>query len=540
MSEAANPNMDSDVSASAESVLPVEGPTTPTTPPASAPAHLHDDGWQTVDFPGGISVDAIARATSAAPPPTDQPLTALVALLRKENTGLRKQISVLEQDLAQAQIDLQLEVARSLYQTPDPADGLEAGVDVHATLQDTIQTLAHELDLAQQLAQRQQILIETLTEQLESSQERIAQLERDCTLTQQRYNEQVQLLMQSENTCRDLRMRLHRQQQHALQFKAALEKCLEMPSVQRQNLAAAGETGATTDDATLLTPKTQPVQPWSVEVGAVEERFYSATADPSALPDLLSRLMGTEEAGINTPAPEMTSVESELTALSDPQQLSDLLSQIFPDVPGQAPPAAASGQATASVFDLGPFLEAGEVNGVGEWPQPSTASAPEGQSEKPADLADADAAALGESLWDDLARLLDPAKAAENAAIAPDLLIQAESMVAGTEPAFLEAAADPEPVVAEAPPTALDLPQPAQWVRAEAAPSVAQTELAEQLSQWMQTGAPAATVQAVATDPANPDAAVNWPSPVLYPLRPSRKLASMAAVDLPTFPRTAL
>ena len=33
-------------------------------------------------------------------------------------------------------------------------------------------------------------LIETLSEQLQSSQERVAQLERECTLTKQRYNQQ--------------------------------------------------------------------------------------------------------------------------------------------------------------------------------------------------------------------------------------------------------------------------------------------------------------------------------------------------------------
>jgi hypothetical protein len=29
----------------------------------------------------------------------------------------------------------------------------------------------------------------------------------------------------------------------------------------------------------------------------------------------------------------------------------------------------------------------------------------------------------------------------------------------------------------------------------------------------------------------------NWPSPVVYPLRPPKKLKSLAAIDLPSFPR---
>ena len=34
-----------------------------------------------------------------------------------------------------------------------------------------------------------------------------------------------------------------------------------------------------------------------------------------------------------------------------------------------------------------------------------------------------------------------------------------------------------------------------------------------------------------------PNLQPNWPSPVVYPLRPTRKLRSLAAVDLPTFPK---
>lgn len=84
-----------------------------------------------------------------------------------------------------------------------------------------------ELVASRQMLQQQQILTESLTEQLVSSQERIAQMERDLALLQQSYDEQQHLLKDEEANCQDLRTRLYRQQQQALQFKAALEKCLD-------------------------------------------------------------------------------------------------------------------------------------------------------------------------------------------------------------------------------------------------------------------------------------------------------------------------
>jgi hypothetical protein len=78
------------------------------------------------------------------------------------------------------------------------------------TVQEQLARLFHALESSHQAAVRQQLLIETLSEQLQGSQERIAQLERECALTQQRYNEQSHQLMQEVNTSRELRSRLHR------------------------------------------------------------------------------------------------------------------------------------------------------------------------------------------------------------------------------------------------------------------------------------------------------------------------------------------
>lgn len=93
-------------------------------------------------------------------------------------------------------------------------------------------TLQPDLSSARQMLQHQQGLVESLTEQLASSQAHTAQLECDFAALQQRYTEQSYHLQETESACLDLRTRLHRQQRQTLQFKAALEQCLESSALQ--------------------------------------------------------------------------------------------------------------------------------------------------------------------------------------------------------------------------------------------------------------------------------------------------------------------
>jgi vacuolar-type H+-ATPase subunit I/STV1 len=80
---------------------------------------------------------------------------------------------------------------------------------------------------------RQQPLVEVIRKRLDTYQQRIAQMEEEHAQVQERYQEKTNQLQQVEHTCQELRSRLHRQQRHALQFKAALEKCLEAEAQQR-------------------------------------------------------------------------------------------------------------------------------------------------------------------------------------------------------------------------------------------------------------------------------------------------------------------
>jgi hypothetical protein len=144
--------------------------------------------------------------------------------LISRNRNLLQQVGQLEQAIRQYQEELQFQQARSQTQ--------ESLLFQHKELlkasEDQVNRLFKELESSHQINQRQQILIETLSNQVETAHERLAQIERDCALTQQRYHEQFHQLQQTQTTCEELQIRLERQQQQTLQFKAALEKSLEV------------------------------------------------------------------------------------------------------------------------------------------------------------------------------------------------------------------------------------------------------------------------------------------------------------------------
>ncbi|MGB3531958.1 MAG: hypothetical protein WBA13_00410 [Microcoleaceae cyanobacterium] len=314
--------------------------------------------WQTVDFPNAISVDQLqvvdsteqellnSPTTQQSPsfleiapqiqPKTkpsvddDENSTEFIQALREYNQDLVERIAQLEAQLDSYQKDLR---------------DKEAIINQHtqelALAQEQVTRLFGKQELTHQVIQRQQVLVETLTGQWEASQTKMAQMERDCTLTQQRYNEQFHELMQTQNTCRDLRSRLHRQQRHTLQFKAALERAVEMqsrhrsqPNLNQSELMINSFTQLTPEptlpksvesDPTRQTPtpKASPVQPWSTQStseeksvealeeiiqGQEEEQFYpqpieivdqttEPTTDYTSSPDLSAQLEELETHG---------------------------------------------------------------------------------------------------------------------------------------------------------------------------------------------------------------------------------------------------
>ncbi len=167
-------------------------------------------------------------------------------------------IRELEQALQGCQSDFKVQ----LHQYGQQEQLLEHRTQEFLALQERYVALNQEVDIQQKTHQRQTILVETLQDQLSSSQERVAQMERDFSQVQRRCSDQAQQLLQAERLCRDLKSRLGRQQRHTMQFKAALEKSLAV-SVNDSDYDLGDVEMDPMDSSGELFPRPKPVQPWS-------------------------------------------------------------------------------------------------------------------------------------------------------------------------------------------------------------------------------------------------------------------------------------
>ncbi|MBN3925888.1 hypothetical protein [Nostoc sp. NMS4] len=233
--------------------------------------------------------DWVAEPESAKQALIDSEFQNLLALneeLRAANNNLYEQVEQLKDNLAESEKVLQWQKTRSSVS--------ESMLNQHtqelAAAQEQIKSLFQQLETAVQTVQRQEIFIDTHKAQLQISQQRLAQLERECTLLHTNNNEQSQQLLQSENVCRELRTRLMRQQRQTLQFKAALEKCLDtsVPSYDSLEDAAkhpkdiTSSQGRFSRKARSLFPNAQPIQPWSAEEESLSNDLDNSWGEPSA------------------------------------------------------------------------------------------------------------------------------------------------------------------------------------------------------------------------------------------------------------------
>ena len=502
-----------------------------------------EDDWQTVDFPNALSVDAIAHSPEELP--TDelsiQPAASSVALsqadlvellslmqdLQHRNSYLLGRVNQLEAVLNDCQSTLEAQAVRTQEQETVLAQQTEEML----AAEEHIHRLMHELDCAHQATQRQQILIETVTGQLESSQERVAQLERECALTQQRYNEQTHSLLQSENICRDLRSRLHRQQRYTLQFKAALEKCLDISSPCQENNPdlnlPTGKTRPAQKHANEpgLFPKAASIKPWSADPWLVnadlptdaeleQDNLVSSKssvpshAEVNAPPDLASPLLDL--------SPSLSALLHDvLAATSSETQADEQATPVNPE-PAIAPPPAA----TSISYDL-------------KKKEPDSVKVTAENEETPAaTLEDVDAILLevvGASFTTGSAEFGSPSEEA----IADDIN-------APTWEPDLDSEAEPE--------TELHQPEPAPTessfiAELEIPPEMSDDPIWQDLAKLIDTPVepqPTEEEQLVAAqDEAAHDPGFSvypsWPSPVVYPLRHQKKRSSLAAVELPSF-----
>jgi hypothetical protein len=139
-----------------------------------------------------------------------------------------------------------------------------------------VQDLESELDATHQLADQRRQIVDCLMGELVTSQERVAELERECAFHQQRFHEQVHQLLQAEQDSRDLKSRLQRQQYYSLQLKAALEKSFE----QEKYLEWVSELPIfQSPEVYCLTSKAPPVSPWSALPSTDENSIFGSGFD---------------------------------------------------------------------------------------------------------------------------------------------------------------------------------------------------------------------------------------------------------------------
>ncbi|MEH2274518.1 MAG: hypothetical protein V7K40_06835 [Nostoc sp.] len=290
-----------------------------------------------------------------------QNLLALNEELRAANNNLYEQVEQLKDNLAESEKVLQWQKTRSSV--------TESMLNQHtqelAAAQEQIKSLFQQLETAVQTVQRQEIFIDTHKAQLQISQQRLAQLERECTLLHTNNSEQSQQLLQSENACRELRTRLMRQQRQTLQFKAALEKCLDtsVPSYDSLDDTAKHPKDITSGQgrfsrkARSLFPNAQPIQPWSAEPESLTENLDNSWGEPSApIPFQINEPTPTPSfwnwsVKQNTPTPAQTSPSPKIDDSPDTpeavstsgssnldQQLDSLIQMFFTSQPASASP----------------------------------------------------------------------------------------------------------------------------------------------------------------------------------------------------------
>lgn len=278
---------------------PAEAPLSESAPSSEAslsPAVTPDEEWETVNFPNAIPLEELLSnfITELEQSPvteehqetvvpemiviagSEETEMATASLMSAEAEAPENPVRVVQilhqcnQDLIHRVAELEAELDENRQNRQDKDTELLQRTQELSATQEQVKRLFKKLEIANQVIRQQQVLLETLTQQWEVCQTRLARMERDCALTQQRYNEQFHELVQAQNSNRELRSRLHRQQRQTLQFKVALERCLanqtqfETSKQSLETLPTIKKESPVFYSSGLLTHKAPPVQPWSV------------------------------------------------------------------------------------------------------------------------------------------------------------------------------------------------------------------------------------------------------------------------------------
>ncbi|MFK0735240.1 MAG: hypothetical protein ACFKPT_05280 [Gloeotrichia echinulata GP01] len=418
-----------------------------------------------------------------------QKLLLLNEELQAANNHLYEQVEQLKGDLSESEKALQWQKKRSGV----TESMLNQQTQEVAAAQEQIQSLFQQLETAVQTVQRQEISIDNYKAQLQISQQRLAQLERECALLQTNYSEQSQQLLQSETACRELRTRLMRQQRQTLQFKAALEKCLETPVPSDDNFNdtansaqnVASKQTRFSKKARSLFPNAQPIKPWSVESDYLTDNLDQPHT-PSSISDPYTSYHPVSDP--SSPWDWSDQADTAAPAQSDPSSEID-------DSPIIASEVSASGSSNINE-QLNSLIQMFFAS------QSPSASPPATTDAQP--------------IWDTLATTLGDNEQAE------------------TEPE-VELAAEIHPAINTFSSSVQDYPVTVNessdvsytTVVTEATASVENEDYWSEISQLTE-------VELQPTD-LTQDTDTKSPSPVVYPQRPPKGRKSLASVELPNF-----
>lgn len=217
--------------------------------------------------------------------------------LREHNRKLLKKVFHLEQEVAETNNRINEHKVRS--QSTDMLIAQQAEEINHN--QEEIAHLIQELETSQQEVHTQNVLVESLSKQLEKANENFAQLERDCALLQEKDNQQTHNLLIKTQQLQELSARLNRQQRYTLQYKAALDNYLDV--------ASSGHVAETKVDGDLLHTHPQPIQAWSqLQANQETSTIKSSNLGIHLEPELQPTTKNHKE---NWPSPIITSVDND-------------------------------------------------------------------------------------------------------------------------------------------------------------------------------------------------------------------------------------
>lgn len=143
--------------------------------------------------------------------------------LREYNRKLLKKVFRLEQELAEIDNKFNKHVEKS--QNSDLLVAKQA--EEIKKYEEKIALLSQQLTSSEQQISNQKTIISDVSQQYESSQKQTAQLERDCTLLQENYNQKTYELITKEQETKELQTKLSQQQRCAMEYQAELQRYID-------------------------------------------------------------------------------------------------------------------------------------------------------------------------------------------------------------------------------------------------------------------------------------------------------------------------